>query len=116
MADSGARRAAHTPGPWEWKHPFNWEGSYILLGADGTVVCDDGSAYGEYSREIDPEGDECNQANARLIAAAPELLAALKKISAKLENIETLLNGYEHDIKKIADDAIRKVEAGDGKR
>ena len=58
--------SAHTPGPWIWNDDF-------LVGGDGSYVCDDGSACGEYSRVLDPDSP-----NARLIAAAPDLLAALK--------------------------------------
>ena len=67
----------HAPGPWRW------DGSY-LLAADSTIVCDDGSAAGEYNREIDPDGP-----NGKLIAAAPDLLAVMERCIAVLSTLET---------------------------
>jgi len=70
----------HTPGPWKWVE-LEFCGKYHeLQDQSGVVICDDGSASGEYSPEIDVNG-----ANARLIASAPELLGALEKIKIRLE-------------------------------
>lgn len=65
-----------TPGPWFWQD----DGSgYSWLGPVGCgpleAVHHDGSAWGEYSADIDVEGFD-----AKLIAAAPELLSVLQKI------------------------------------
>lgn len=65
-----------TPGPWFWQD----DGSgYSWLGPVGCgpleAVHHDGSAWGEYSADIDVEGFD-----AKLIAAAPELLSALQNI------------------------------------
>jgi len=73
----------HTPGPWEWRKDDLFD-YWNLKGANGSEVCDDGSAGSEYSRVIDPEGDGTNRANARLIAAAPCLLSALQAIVKEL--------------------------------
>ena len=48
------------------------------------------------------------QANARLIAAAPDLLEALKDMVRYLDN-----NGKETDVSELARYAIRKAEGGD---
>lgn len=63
----------HTPGPWEWSgeytHPCG-KPAWTLLGRHGLygiLTCDQGSA---------PQ-DLSDEANARLIAAALELLEAL---------------------------------------
>lgn len=59
----------HTAGPWEWKDDdLETLGMYRL--APGILATDmtDGT----------PWGDEIDQANAALIAAAPDLLKALK--------------------------------------
>lgn len=57
----------HTPGPW-----------YFACDADGTMVTDD---TGAQIAMWPPQGGTVEQcANARLIAAAPELLAVLKDI------------------------------------
>lgn len=52
--------SAHSPGPWRWEA---WDEGDVLLDPDGDPV-----VTGEFT---------CSAANARLIAAAPELLAAL---------------------------------------
>ena len=60
---------AHTPGPWHWEH-INGDYHY-LQNESGQIVHTDGSAGGEYGPDIDVYGDD-----ARLIAAAPDLLKA----------------------------------------
>lgn len=62
---------SHTPGPWTWK--IEGFAGYKLIAEDGTKVADDGSADGEYGGWM----NDPNEPNARLIAAAPELLEAL---------------------------------------
>ena len=64
----------HSPGPWKWVNRSGW---YVLQAANGATVADDGSACVEYPRTIDPDDEGESGANARLIAAAPELLEAL---------------------------------------
>ena len=64
--------SGHTPGPWEWKPHGEGYTDYGLYGPNGEEIADDGSAWGEYKQAIDPNG-----ANARLIAAAPEMYEAL---------------------------------------
>lgn len=60
-----------TPGPWEHRRttpPQGWDG-WEIYGDDGAkVVC---AVYG-------PQRDRVTEADAHLIAAAPDLLAALK--------------------------------------
>lgn len=77
MNEQTAERVAHTPGPWRWFKPAGsngWlevEGSYADGRANeygGPMVC---SLYCGDRPTI--------EADARLIAAAPELLAALTK-------------------------------------
>lgn len=73
--------SAHTPGPWIWIE--HGAAMWLVPIADyqkdpdypaDYAICDDGSAYGEYSQKIDP-----SSANGRLLAAAPDLLEALIK-------------------------------------
>jgi hypothetical protein len=66
----------HTPGPWQIKSEY--EPLSIIGNVDGP---DDGQYHYTSICEVEPTlfPDE-NAANARLIAAAPELLAALVKI------------------------------------
>ncbi len=76
----------HTLGPWTWKNVefFNY---YELSNQKGEIICDDGSAAGEYGRKIEPDSPD-----ASLIASAPDLLAALddliEAISAREEKGE----------------------------
>lgn len=72
----------HTPGPWEWV--CKWA-SYTLVASNGQTVADDGSAGNEYSPSIDPGDNGESGANARLIAAAPDLLDALQDALAAAE-------------------------------
>lgn len=60
----------HTPGPWK---QYQWEDKTYasVRGPDGRCVADCGS-----------RSDQIAQANARLIAAAPDLLAALEIVAA----------------------------------
>lgn len=76
---------SHTPGPWTWTAPYGAtlmftgcrvnEGP-ILVGGDNTEVLNANS--GEYS-PVD------NEDNARLIAAAPDLLEACKELMARID-------------------------------
>ena len=61
---------SHTPGPWEI-HPYaDNEGD--IHGGDGKLVC--------MMRQGDTDPEDDWSADARLIAAAPDLLAALKEL------------------------------------
>ena len=80
LANKEAREAGthgHTPGPWsvEWKSPCYW-----LVRYDGVHLPPSGSA-------------DCP--NRRLIAAAPELLAALKRTLS-------MANGHAADARGIS--------------
>jgi hypothetical protein len=62
----GSAVSSHTPGPWAYRQSHSDTCDLEVLDSDGNVVA------GEYGvRE---------QANARLIAAAPDLLAVCRKI------------------------------------
>ena len=68
----------HTPGPWEWYGPN------LLCGGERQSEnilnsADDGKRYGHHAALIEHHWDsDVAKANARLIAAAPELLEALR--------------------------------------
>ncbi|HHA2880671.1 hypothetical protein [Stenotrophomonas maltophilia] len=104
----------HTPGPWgiEQTDDTNWIG---FMRPDGKkvelIVC-------TTSRDnfFKPETQERNDANARLIAAAPELLAALVKAERLFREIgfiaaadsarpESLWNEINNAIAKATDGA-----------
>lgn len=71
MAEATQSKDAHTPGPWKWDCgiiPPDGPGRYADIYTDGGDLI-----IASFNNEI-PEGS----ANARLIAAAPELLEALR--------------------------------------
>lgn len=110
--------AKYTPGPWRFEQhraESQWLGN--IIGGYGknkrgievirTISCQ--TRYGDYAEGI---------ANAHLIAAAPELLEALKKIVIDEENRRKSLKHREaHDLVRFCDKrleaaraAIRKAE------
>ena len=92
--------AQHTPGPWMYHKQLN--GSLTFFGENGNRVILSAA------RLINQE------ANARLIAAAPELLAALQSIAEywnQDRNDEAMFDACHYAI-DTAMDAIAKVEGG----
>jgi hypothetical protein len=97
--------AKHTPGPWEW---LGEPGKSVLNAAKNKILDHEyyeGMWLGAYNDEID-------QANARLIAAAPDLLESLKAILA-CDGSRGIYDATKH-IKEIqlAEIAIKKAEGG----
>ena len=91
----------HTPGPWDVK--VYDDGAYII--ADGPV--DDLSSCIIASRNAHPE-PTTGKANARLIAAAPELLKACELVSAWM--IGKCAGPYSDSmLLEVVDNAIRKA-------
>ena len=96
----------HTPGPWTWGESYN--GLYGS-GKDNEVL-----RFAPYEGMYLDWGSKSRDANARLIAAAPELLEALKKISA-IEDLERCGDWEEIEqareiAREIANAAIKKAE------
>ena len=82
----------HTPGPWNWSRwPSELIGgslSVYQIGPMRAVIYDD------WRPRADGISEEENEANARLIAAAPELLEACKAAREfALEEIDLLCEG-----------------------
>lgn len=94
-----AKQSSHTPGPWaiQSTHPGNGR---IAIGVPGIVdsLC-----------ELRSIRCHDNIANARLIAAAPDLLAALKAIDADYAEREYM---EDYPPRAIARAAIAKAEGG----
>lgn len=109
--------SAHTPAPWklcsnEQDHNFQ------IIGANSLPVCvmhtvKSSSLANWGNKKVSPKtlwtttANETEQANARLIAAAPELLAALKQIeaNASMYHAETIFG--------IASAAIARAKGGE---
>lgn len=90
--------AKHTPGPWFVPTPARDAfGDYrIQSGKEG--------GYGVIAT-TNPAGIECPEANARLIAAAPALLEACKRLLMSHTNIDSYEDAAEH-----ARSAIKQAE------
>ena len=108
--------AEHTPGPWRISNNESVRQPSLILGSTGAIV-----ATTRWDMEIMEDGDE-ETANANLIAAAPEMLAALKEINQHLRDVvETNKNGdrnnwegyYLPEFEKLSrkfSEIIRKAE------
>lgn len=92
--------AKHTPGHWEARPWPREEGKFQIWGSHPGSK---GSTFRAWVASVRAGelSDETNEANARLIAAAPELLAALWKIAG---------DTYDDNAEKIARAAIAKAE------
>ncbi len=91
--------AQHTPGPWEWHTP-------ATTSARHPAYVTSGNRYIAALYHTDNQGQ--THPNARLIAAAPELLEALKDLEAGYERLKD--QGYPvSDCQKKARAAIAKA-------
>lgn len=96
----------HTPAPWMHEYDETSKGYWHIYGNNGDIlVCSMQDNKSVMGNNKDPKPKTC-QANARLIAAAPELLEALKMM-VKLVNRTSLEVMPEV---KIACEAIAKAE------
>lgn len=98
--------AKHTPGPW---FTADAGGAVAILRADGHPVATTMSTY--YWQRMDEalKSTWRGPADARLIAAAPELLAALKNVRARFQHLR--LGPDEETVLDRADAAIAKAGA-----
>lgn len=92
---------AHAPGPWQYTHDKGSD--FELKGADGTlVVCGCGCCGS-------PNLGGNVEANARLIAAAPDLLDALEWLVALLPDPELDADNVQRGLVRKAIAAIAKA-------
>ena len=106
--------SGHTPGPWKLGE-FSETGGYDCMTAGGRAgpAYLDGATYGQKTLEADmkPDAKARMMADARLIAAAPELLAALERLLANYRPDGS--EGAARDI-ELATAALAKAKgAGD---
>jgi hypothetical protein len=92
-----ASHASHTPGPWE---------------NDRQTVYSVNGVHEQEIAEVYGNADGNAEANARLIAAAPELLEALKRITDAIEGTEPSQHVLDC-LYKVAIKAIAKAEGRD---
>lgn len=91
-----------TPGPWSLLLPHDmWVGRPI---GDWAITVDDHDTWICTGPTWDADHSEESAANARLIAAAPELLAALMDLADRAEGLESRCLGTS-----MARAAIRKA-------
>lgn len=90
------RTPSHTPGPWYYSDAFkSIEPTFGILSAKtGTPICLTKLAIG-HAQNLHSRHTEM-AANARLIAAAPELLSALDKLEASCVNLHCALQSTAH--------------------
>jgi len=92
----------HTPGPWKIIYPEGFLYHIVINGRPFIATID-----GQYpDLEQCEEHEQENLANAKLIAAAPELLEALRAIAEELPDPTLSVTKI---IKEIAESAIKKA-------
>lgn len=91
----------YTKGPWVWSRQDN-DGFYTYKLGPGVLLSD------EYV-DGTPWGDEIDKANARLIAAAPDLLEAAKSIYEWMNRLPIPTDGCTSKM-QVLYDAIAKAE------
>ena len=99
--------AKHTPGPWHTGGSY----SSIIYAADG--LCRWYGVANAVVYRARHGGTETMQANAQLIAAAPELLAELEKLVTR-ERTEAAVSGLSDDEMPWLDDARRVIAKAKG--
>lgn len=96
----------HTPGPWSFKRKYGALSSFLIT-AKKVEVCELdhwGERQPDLTAELKPEGEP--EANARLIAAAPELLEACKAALC------CQLDGLDENTVDALETAITKATGG----
>lgn len=101
--------AKHTRGPWHvTESGGDWSGmSGVSLGIDDAFGADGGRDYC-LATVVHGDPDEL-QANARLIAAAPELLAVLQEMLPRFQDLRELAGFDESALAEQARAAIAKA-------
>jgi hypothetical protein len=107
----------HTPGPWQIQF---WNDSARPSRRDTPVITTGKDAIGELFNLWDEDGEDREAerlANARLIAAAPEMLAALESLAVGLSPASVEMQRENLDdlcrvCREIAENALANVKGG----
>ncbi len=97
--------SAHTPGPWRVEMPRS---AYDEIGGDFVISYTDADGAEWDIASLEP-GRASRRADAILIAAAPDLAAALREIEALITNIDNMDRCQQAAL--IARRAIEKARA-----
>lgn len=89
--------SGHTPGPWVAKELYGGNRRWVVLHEE-TING------GSFKRRLDWSG-QMDEANARLIAAAPDMLDALKMVRDYI----VTMKGKGHEYQIVVDAAIEKA-------
>lgn len=98
--------SGYTKGKWIVRHASYGRGGEVIM--DELYVARDGDSMSIAADIIDPETGEFSMENARLIAAAPDLLAALKMMRDEFRALDL---PYGSDAYAAAISAINKAES-----
>jgi len=98
--------SAHTPGPWVVEHCYAGGRTVCQMRSPDKLVCVNASAdsQGPYLATLE---------NARLMAAAPDLLEALKEVRRFLDHDEPVriaASAHDRQLMETVDAAIAKAE------
>ena len=107
----------HTPGPWHRGSDFN-DNRFVIFPETGRMRLEPGQGTVLYSiaKVVDSFSEDEDDANARLIAAAPDLLKALEGLMQEATGYLSDLSRHQVDATtltgaiKIARRAIKKVQ------
>ena len=99
------QKAAHTPAPWHCKKLAMHDGGHVVMFT---------AQNGQRTHRLDCAG-EFKEADARLIAAAPQLLEALQTTAANLRSWKAANGGGIKTFDswlEVVEEAIAKAEGG----
>ena len=99
------QEAAHTPAPWHFKKLAMHDGGHVVMFT---------AQNGQRTHRLDCAG-EFKEADARLIAAAPQLLEALQTTAANLRSWKAANGGGIKTFDswlEVVEEAIAKAEGG----
>lgn len=97
------KSAQHTPGPWKLLHHTapQHDGDRAVYGPNNKLICDMNGGPNDNSETL---------ANARLIAAAPDMLGILRRAAIRLEGGTIAEIKFNHSLSNAIREVIAKAE------